>query len=131
VQEHRPGSSTNLNPPQMSNAKRDLLERYLSGEIKQKPTSPWAINRREPGNLLQPSFGQEGLWFLDQLMPGSPVFNIPIAVRLSTPLDLATLEQALNEIVRRHEALRTTFATVDGQPKAVIDSEPYYPCCRS
>ena len=104
----------------MSNAKRDLLRRYLSGEINQKPTSPQTINRRAPGNLPQPSFGQERLWFLDQLMPDSPVFNIPIAVRLSTPLDLVVLEQSLNEIVRRHDALSTTFATVDGQPKAVI-----------
>ena len=53
-------------------------------------------------------------------MPGSPVFNVPIAVRLSTPIDADVLEMSLNEIVRRHEALRTTFATVNGQPVPVV-----------
>jgi amino acid adenylation domain-containing protein len=104
----------------MSKAKRDLLQRCLLGEIKHSMASPRAINRRAPGDLPQLSFGQERLWFLDQLMPGSPVFNIPIAVRLSTPISLAVLEQSLNEIVRRHDALRTTFATIDGKPKPVI-----------
>ena len=62
------------------------------------------------------SFAQERLWFLDQLEPGSPFYNMPAAVRVSGPLDVAALRASLNEIVSRHEALRTTFATVDGRP---------------
>jgi amino acid adenylation domain-containing protein len=120
MQGHLSSSSTNLSLTNMSDAKRDLLQRYLSGEINQKPTSPRAINRIAPGNLPEPSFGQERLWFLDQLMPGSPVFNIPIAVRLFSPLSVAVLKQGIDEIIRRHDTLRTTFATVDGQPKVVI-----------
>src|SRR4029453_957449 len=120
LQEHLPSSSTNSSLSNMSKAKRDLLQRCLLGEIKHSMASPRAINRRAPGDLPQLSFGQERVWFLDQLMPGSPVFNIPIAVRLSTPISLAVLEQSLNEIVRRHDALRTTFATIDGKPKPVI-----------
>ena len=66
------------------------------------------------------SFAQERLWFLDRLEPGSAVYNIPVALRLGGALDAAALERALGEIVRRHEALRTTFAEVDGAPVQVI-----------
>ena len=66
------------------------------------------------------SFGQQRLWFIDQLEPGSSVYNFPAAVRLKGPLNLVALEQSLNEIVKRHEALRTTFGVVDGRPVQVI-----------
>jgi amino acid adenylation domain-containing protein len=66
------------------------------------------------------SFAQQRLWLLDQLVPGNPFYNIPAAIRLTFPLNVAALEQSLNEIVRRHEALRTTFAVVDGKPVQVI-----------
>jgi len=55
------------------------------------------------------SFAQQRLWFLDKLQPGSFAYNIPIAVRLSGALDIAVLSKTLNEILRRHESLRTTF----------------------
>ena len=67
------------------------------------------------------SFAQQRLWFLDQLAPGSLFYNIPMAVRLSGPLDVEALERSLNEIVRRHEALRTTFDERNGQPVQIID----------
>ena len=69
------------------------------------------------------SFAQQRLWFLDQLLPGNPVYVIPFALRLHGPLDSAALERAIAEIVRRHEALRTTFAERDGQPMQVIAEE--------
>ncbi|HEX6912007.1 MAG TPA: amino acid adenylation domain-containing protein, partial [Longimicrobium sp.] len=62
------------------------------------------------------SFAQEGLWFVDRLDPGSSVYNVPFTTRLRGPLDAAALERALDEIVRRHGALRTRFVEVDSWP---------------
>ena len=66
------------------------------------------------------SFAQQRLWFIDQLEPGNSVYNFPAAIHLQGPLNVMALEQSVNEIVRRHEALRTTFTTVDGRPAQVI-----------
>ena len=66
------------------------------------------------------SFGQQRLWFLDQFEPGSPYYNIPIAFRLSGRFDIDVFEQTINEIVRRHEVLRTVFKSVDGKPMQII-----------
>jgi hypothetical protein len=62
------------------------------------------------------SFAQEPMWFLDQLVPGNPFYNLPSAYRLSGPLDVVALERALTEIVGRHEVLRTTFPATHGRP---------------
>src|SRR5688572_29943554 len=66
------------------------------------------------------SFAQQRMWFLDQLEPGNALYNIPAALRLKGRLDTAALEQSLNEIVRRHESLRTVFKVVKGEPVQVI-----------
>ncbi len=68
------------------------------------------------------SFAQQRLWFLDQLEPESSFYNIPAAVRLAGLLNVTALEQSFNEIVRRHETLRTTFPAKDGQPVQVVAS---------
>jgi amino acid adenylation domain-containing protein len=68
------------------------------------------------GEPLPLSFAQRRLWFLDQLEPGTPLYNIPAAVRLEGELDLSALERSLSEIVRRHSVLRATFAQAEGQP---------------
>ncbi|HEX3555462.1 MAG TPA: amino acid adenylation domain-containing protein [Thermoanaerobaculia bacterium] len=65
------------------------------------------------------SYGQQRLWFLDQLVGGA-FYNIPMAYRLAGTLDVVALERSLNEIVRRHEVLRTSFPAVDGQPVAIV-----------
>jgi amino acid adenylation domain-containing protein/FkbH-like protein len=71
------------------------------------------ISRTGP---MPPSFAQQRLWFIDQLEPGNPLYNIPQMYRLRGELQPEALESAINEIVRRHEALRTTFQILDGQP---------------
>ncbi|HEY0093393.1 MAG TPA: condensation domain-containing protein, partial [Archangium sp.] len=69
------------------------------------------------GGPLPLSFAQERLWFLDQLEPGSALYNIPAAIRLEGALDVTALERSFGELVRRHEALRTTFKSHEGQPR--------------
>jgi amino acid adenylation domain-containing protein/non-ribosomal peptide synthase protein (TIGR01720 family) len=66
------------------------------------------------------SFAQQRLWFLNELVPGNPFYNIGNAVRLSRRIEADVLERSLNEIVRRHESLRTTFRTVEGEAVQVI-----------
>ncbi len=78
------------------------------------------IERADRSGPIPASFAQQRLWFLDQLEPGSASYNIPTAVRLKGDLDVPALERALNEVVRRHEVLRTTFAAEGGVPRQVI-----------
>src|SRR5215813_6474584 len=66
------------------------------------------------------SFAQRRLWFLHLLDPQSSAYNMPFALRLLGQLDIPALERSLNEIVRRHEALRTTFDALDGEPVQLI-----------
>ncbi|HEY7414191.1 MAG TPA: condensation domain-containing protein, partial [Ktedonobacteraceae bacterium] len=90
-----------------SSRKRALLARLL-----QKKASDFAS--------FPLSFAQQRLWFLDQLEPQSPQYNIPTAMRLSGPLHLQALEVSLNQIIERHEVLRTMFPTQQDQPRQVI-----------
>ena len=62
------------------------------------------------------SFAQQRLWFLDQLTPGKALYNLPLALDLDGPVNVETLRRALDEIVRRHEPLRTVFPSVGGRP---------------
>jgi len=73
------------------------------------------------------SFAQQRLWFLDQLVPENPFYNVPVAVRLTGQLDFPALEQAFNAIIQRHEALRTSFTQVAGQPTQVIAASLHLP----
>ena len=79
------------------------------------PLTPVARDGRLPL-----SFAQERLWFLDRLDPGQATYNVPMPLRLTGDLDMPALAASLDEIVRRHEALRTTFAEIDGQPAQIV-----------
>jgi len=68
------------------------------------------------------SFAQQRLWFLDRVDPGTAVYNIPQAFRLEGPLRIELIARALQEIVQRHEALRTTFGSTDGTPLQLVAS---------
>ncbi|NMO18674.1 non-ribosomal peptide synthase/polyketide synthase, partial [Pyxidicoccus fallax] len=87
-----------------------------------EPEAP-ALQRVPRTGAMPLSFAQQRLWFLDQLEPGSPFYNIPMAIRLSGTLDVAALEGSLRELVRRHESLRTTFRTENGAPVQVVSEQ--------
>ena len=71
---------------------------------------------------LPVSFAQQQMWVLSELSPNSPLYNVPLAVRLKGSLNVVALLQSFNEITQRHEALRTTFRKVNGQPIQAIAS---------
>ncbi|MBP1730606.1 MAG: Malonyl CoA-acyl carrier protein transacylase, partial [Deltaproteobacteria bacterium] len=75
-----------------------------------------SLSPRDNTKPVPLSFAQERLWVLDQLEPGSSAYNMSLALRMTGHLSVAALEQSLGEIVRRHEALRTTFVIEDDQP---------------
>ncbi|HEX4965432.1 MAG TPA: amino acid adenylation domain-containing protein [Thermoanaerobaculia bacterium] len=99
----------------LSPAKRELLLRQLK-KLKGEPARPVLRPRRQGHGDFPLSYAQQRLWFLDQLQPGNPFYNMPGAVRLRGPFDEACLGRALAEVVQRHEILRTTFPDVGGQP---------------
>ncbi|MGC2062824.1 MAG: condensation domain-containing protein, partial [Thermodesulfovibrionales bacterium] len=96
--------------------KRALLERHILKKKSSFPVKNQDIPRRGTSDPCVLSFSQQRLWFLDQLDPGSPAYNIPLAIRLSGHLNVGALQQSLGEILSRHEVLRTTFVTENDQP---------------
>src|SRR5437763_9742244 len=85
--------------------------------------STWPkLGRVERTDGMPLSFGQYRLWFLDQFVPGSFAYNIPFALRLRGSLNYSILRMALNEVVQRHEILRTTFPLLDGSPVQKINN---------
>jgi natural product biosynthesis luciferase-like monooxygenase protein/amino acid adenylation domain-containing protein len=89
----------------LSQEKRDLLELLL----KQEQPARYGL-----------SYAQKQMWFLYQLDPQSTVYNLPVLLRIQGHVDVTALERALNEIVRRHEILRTTFESENGNPVQVL-----------
>jgi len=105
----------------LSEAKQALLQKYLSGTGEVPAAESWAIARRVPGGPARPSLGQEQLWIHAQLVSDPLIYNEPVTVHRTGPLDVSALQQSLNEIIRRHEAWRTNFAIQDGQLVQVIN----------
>src|SRR6185369_3064508 len=90
-----------------------------------RPVPPLVPFPRE--GALPLSFAQQRLWFIDQLAPGSPLYNIPVALRVAGPLDAGVLARCLGEIVRRHESLRTVFSVFEGEGEPVQVIQPVAP----
>ena len=91
--------------------------RRISG-LTPKQRAALAARLKEDGsafNSFPLSFAQERLWFIEQLAPGSPLYNLPTALRVEGRLAVPALEQALSEITRRHEVLRTSFHELNGE----------------
>jgi non-ribosomal peptide synthetase component F/acyl carrier protein len=107
--------------PEYSDAKRNLLEKYLRGELG-APRSSSAIPRRNPDQTIPLSYAQEQAWLHAELVPEVPLYNEPVTIHYSGELDVAALERSFNEILRRHEAWRTRFTILDGQPVQEVSS---------
>ena len=75
-----------------------------------------------PTTVAPLSFAQQRLWFFDQLAPGSPLYNVPFVLELDGPLDVPAFERSIDEIVRRHDSLRTTFPVDGGEPVQRIET---------
>jgi amino acid adenylation domain-containing protein len=101
--------------PKFAADKLELLAQLLAAEDIEIIQTQTIAPRANPDDLPL-SFAQQRLWFLDQWLSNTPLYIIPATRRYSGPLDIAALHWSLNEIVRRHATLRTTFATVDGEP---------------
>jgi hypothetical protein len=114
----------------LSDDKRNLLKARLSGKVRGPGVGEgMEIPRRPEGSGIVLSFAQQRLWFLDQLVPGSPFYTESSATRFrGVVINLEALERALNEVVRRHEVLRTKFRLgADGRPEAVVAGELHIP----
>ena len=107
--------------PTVEGLARRIEEAMRAGEKDQAPPLVKAPRDGQGVIRLPLSFAQQRLWFIDQLEPGNTIYNCPGAVRLEGRLNLEALELALNEIVRRHEVLRTRFEVEDGVPMQVIE----------
>lgn len=102
----------------LSPEKRQLLLRSLNN--KKTSESPQITKSHRGIDRFPLSFAQQRLWFLDQLQPGNPAFNIFLPMRLTGQLNLEALKRSFNEVINRHEALRTIFTLVNGEPFQVI-----------
>ncbi|WP_370451132.1 amino acid adenylation domain-containing protein [Corallococcus sp. CA049B] len=98
----------------------EALARRLEKAGRAKAPALVPVSRDAP---LPLSFAQQRLWFIDQLDPGTALYNIPVAIRLEGDWDAGALERALHEVVRRHEALRTTFVAGNPEPVQQIASD--------
>ncbi|MEA5552711.1 amino acid adenylation domain-containing protein [Anabaena cylindrica UHCC 0172] len=104
---------------QISERKAEIIEFFTQAELSAHLRSLSIVPIPRQGHPPL-SFAQQRLWFIDQMEPNSSFYNIPGAVRLIGSLNVTALEQAIGEIIRRHEVLRTTFPTIEGQPVQMI-----------
>ncbi len=110
----------------LSPEKRDLLTLLLRKK-KEGQAPQDVIPRREDLSVYPLSFAQRRLWFLEQMEPGNPFYNISAALRLTGPLNIHAFHQSLNDIFRRHEVLRMVYRSVDGNPIQVIGASAEIP----
>jgi len=102
----------------LSFAQRTELELRL---LRSRPASPAQVISRRDGKVPAPlSFAQQRLWFLDQLHPGRSTYNIARRIRMEGELDVDALHRALQDVVARHESLRTTLVAIDGKPQQIV-----------
>ena len=114
--------SRNFSDSGLDADKLELLEYLLEEEGINDAGQSETIAPRGHNEPVPLSFSQQRLWFLDQLEPGTAAYNVAGALRIVGQLDVTALGRSLNEIVRRHESLRTAFVVLDEQPAQVVDT---------
>lgn len=102
-------------PLELSERKQLLLEMLLQEEGLAASVAH-DIPPRKPGDVIPLSYTQEPLWILDQANPGSTAYNVIFPLEFRGPMNVGALEQAIDQVVQRHEALRTTLVALDGRP---------------
>ena len=105
-------------------AKRQLLEKYLRGDFGKPSQGLPPILPRTSRESAPLSYGQQQVWLHSQMAPNCPLYNEPVTIHRIGPLDVPALERAFNEIIRRHEAWRTSFQTVEGEPVQIVHPPP-------
>ncbi|MGD1897770.1 MAG: amino acid adenylation domain-containing protein [Phormidesmis sp.] len=108
-----------VNSPDISKLTAEQ-KRVLLAQLMQQQAAQLA-----PSHTAPLSFAQQRLWFIDQLQPGQTVYTIPAALRLQGQLQVDVLQRCLDEIIARHEVLRTRFVVAEGEPvqKAVLQQK--------
>src|SRR5947209_19671829 len=106
---------------ELSPQQRELFDQLLAADDMELAREP--IPARGDAGAVPLSFAQQRLWFLHQLDPASPAYNMPSALLLEGRLDRGTLHASLADVVRRHESLRTTFEALLGEPVQIIHPE--------
>src|SRR5690349_14968249 len=104
----------------LPDAKRALLEKFMRGSMPQTSADMVTIPRRTQNGSIPLSLRQQQFWLLSQMASNVPAYNEGINFHLPGPLDVAALEQSLEEIIRRHESWRTSFPLADGQPVQIV-----------
>ena len=113
-----PGERLARRVDELSPQRRELVEQMLRQRGKRAPTP--AISRRPPSMNAPLSYAQQRMWLLEQLALGTAAHNMDTLVRVQAPFDVPSLQRALNEIIRRHESLRTTFRDQGEGPVQII-----------
>lgn len=119
----KPSRKSDAVPSRLSPEKQSLLERRLAAREKTRTPEKFAIPKRPDQDFAPLSFSQLQMWVIDRMTPGNPAYNLPVGYRLRGPLNLAALEDSFNEVIRRHEILRTTFTVENGEPLQRIHPE--------
>ena len=117
-----------MNKNHFSNIKNKFVQNFslskLTTKRKEKIWSKSRVNNIADNIRIEPlSFSQQQMWIIDQMRPGNHAYNLPVGFQLKGDLIIEILEKSLNEIIKRHETLRTTFGLIDNQPKQLIHPE--------
>lgn len=103
----------------MSPEKRELFEMMLM-EQGVDLSEILIVPQKRDGNKFPLSFSQQRLWFLDQMEPGSPLYNIPSVIKIKGKVNTEALEKSFNKVIERHEVLRSYFRKDNGEPQQII-----------